>query len=131
MIFSSQNQWRVGGKQLIKGDLLSSQGFCQTLAAQETGKVGNRIYSHIKEIVTKSQSALRQVSTEYESAQISDHPGYVTFLDGGIFLAASNEERAADCVAEEDDHELKIHDSILAAEFNKKNNLKAFFDVRT
>ncbi|KAJ8689515.1 hypothetical protein PTI98_012414 [Pleurotus ostreatus] len=115
-------------KALIEGNLLSPQGFTKILAAQKTGKLGNKIYSHIQEIVTKSQSALRQVSAEYESAQISDHPSYVTFLDGGIFLAASNEERAADCVAEEDDHELKIHDSILAGELNKKNNPKAFFD---
>lgn len=53
----------------------------------------------------------------------------ITFSDGGIFLAASNEERAADCAAEEDDHELKIYDSILAGEFEKKDNPKAFFDV--
>ncbi|KDQ23088.1 hypothetical protein PLEOSDRAFT_1108721 [Pleurotus ostreatus PC15] len=108
-------------KALIEGNLLSPQGFTKILAAQKTGKLGNKIYSHIQEIVTKSQSALRQVSAEYESAPNSDHPSYVTFLDGGIFLAASNEERAADCVAEEDDHEIKIHDSI-------KNNPKAFFD---
>ncbi|KDQ23075.1 hypothetical protein PLEOSDRAFT_1108708 [Pleurotus ostreatus PC15] len=115
--------------ELIKGDLLSShRGFCQILGAQRDGGAKYEIYSHIKETVTKTQSALRQVSAEYESEQISDHPSYVTFLDGGIFLAASNEERAADCVAEKDDDELKIHDSILAAEFNKKNNPKASFD---
>ncbi|KAF9499246.1 hypothetical protein BDN71DRAFT_1586966 [Pleurotus eryngii] len=115
-------------EELTKGDLLSPQGFCQILGAQRDGGVNYEIYSHIKEIVTKSQSALRKLSAEYESAPMSDRPSYVTFSDGGVFLAASKEERAADCIAEENDHGLKIYDSILAGEFKKKDNPKAFCD---
>ncbi|KAG9219791.1 hypothetical protein CCMSSC00406_0008168 [Pleurotus cornucopiae] len=107
-------------KALIKGNILSAQGFKKILTAQKAGKVGNEIYAQIKEIVTESQSALRKLSVEYESAPISDHPSYVTFSDGGIFLAASNEERAVDCVAEEGHHELKIYDSILAGNSRRR-----------
>ncbi|KAG9219803.1 hypothetical protein CCMSSC00406_0008180 [Pleurotus cornucopiae] len=114
-------------EELTKGDLLSPQEFKKILTAQKAGKVGNEIYAQIKEIVTESQSALRKLSVEYESAPISDHPSYVTFSDGGIFLAASNgglrcrggPSRAQD---------LRQHPR---GEFEKKDNSKAFFDVRT